>query len=299
VGNTLQIQAPARVWDLSLKQQGKVLCVLLEGWRLLRWSAEDGKLLSEAAYTGPRLTAGSVAPAGERIAFGTSDSKVQIVDAATLALVQDLRAPPSPREDLAWSDDGALLAGLGRNRRLDLVVWKASSGEQVASYVDPTRTPGEVAFHPSGQQAAVALLDGDVLVLDLGNSKPVRTLSDGRMTAGALSYSADGSMLLAATFDGALLAWSTRDWSVRRLEGVPGAKVLAVASDGARAVIARNSFNPPDLPGLARLIDLRSGKTLSSQTLGLTGPLDVAFSEAKQARLAAAHGTSIVLQTVG
>jgi WD40 repeat protein len=299
VGGSLHIEAPARVWELSLRKKGSLVCGYLEGGHLARWSADDGKLVSEATYQGPALTAGSVAPDGDRLAIGTAEPAVRVLDAATLSSVAALKAPPSPCVDLAYSADGTLLAGFSGHRVLELRIWSIASGAPIASYADPSQEPAAIAFHPGGRLAAVSLLTGDVVILDLGKARPVRTLSDARMASAALAFSPDGSSLIAAPYDGTLLVWDTRDWRVRQLEGIPGAMGLAISADGALAAVARSSFNPPEAPAEVRWVDLRSGKTQAKRVLGIASPVSVAFPQPSRLRIASSRATSIEVQTLG
>ena len=43
-------------------------------------------------------------------------------------------------------------------------------------------------------------------------------------------------------------------------------------------MVARNSFNPPDTPGMARLVDLKSRQTVDSRTLGIIARWTLPFS---------------------
>jgi len=136
-----------------------------------------------------------------------------------------------------------------------------------------------------------------VLILDLGKSRPVRTLSDARMASAALAFSPDGSSLIAASFDGTLLVWDTGD-RARQLEGVPAAIALALSPDGALAAVARASFNPPGAPAEVRLVDLRSGKTRANRALGIAHHVAVAFPQPGRLRIASSRATSIEVQTL-
>ena len=119
------------------------------------------------------------------------------------------------------------------------------------------------------------------------------------MASVALSFSPDGSSLIAAPYDGTLLVWGTREWRVRRLEGVPAASALAVSPDGALTAVARMSFNPPDAPAEVRLVDLRSGKTQAKHALGIASKVATAFLQSGRLRVASSRATSIEVQTLG
>ena len=291
----MRIEAPGPVRGIAVVDGGQRVTARLAGPRLVSWSCADGRLLTDVTYRGPAVTAGALSAAGDRLAVGTGDGGVRMLDASTLAVVAEMRRAPSPRGAFAFSADGALLAGFAQDSHLELMVWKVDTGAPLVSFVDRAQEAGGIAFHPTGRSAAIAVLTGDVLLLDLASGRPTRTLTDGRMASEALAFSPDGSALVAASFDAVLLAWDTGRWGVRRLEGLRGANGLALSPDGARAAVSRTSYNPPDTPAEARLVDLATGRVLASQQLGLASTAAVAFVGPGRARVAAARGTSIAL----
>jgi WD40 repeat protein len=299
VGATMHIEAPATVRGLDLVDGGGRLTARLAGPRLVSWSCADGRLLTEVTYRGPALTAGALAPAGDRLAVATGDGGVRMLDASTLAVVTEMRPSSSPLGALAFSADGALLAGFARDPHLELTVWNVATGARLVSFADAAQEAAGIAFHPSGRSAAISLLAGDVVLLDLASARPTRTLSDARMASEALAFSLDGSSLLAASYDGALLAWDTGRWGVRHLEGLRGANGLALTPDGGRAVVSRTSYNPPETPAEARIVDLGTGRVLAGQQLGIASIAAVAFTGPERARVASARGTSITLRELG
>ncbi len=292
---TLRLEAPAAVRRLVLADAGRLLVGLLAGNRVARWSCADGTVLSDALYRGAPVTAAAVAPAGDRLALATDDRAVKVVDAATLAPAAELRRPTWPCDGLDFSPDGALLAGFAGGRRVELTVWKVTGGAPLISRKDAVQEPKAVAFAPSGRSLAVGLASGDVVVLDLGSGRSVRTLSEALMAAGGLAFSRDGSALLASTFDGALLAWDTARWGVRKLPGLTGASALAVSPDGGQAVVGRRSMNPPETPAEFRLVALGSGEVLRTRVLGIARTAAVAFTAPGRARVAVGNDASIAL----
>src|SRR5262249_47972637 len=147
---------------------------------------------------------------------------VRILDASTLATVAEMRPAPSARAQLAFSPDGHLLAGFARGRHLGLTVWDVATGSPLPSFTDPSLAGAGIAFHPGGRMAAVSVLTGDVLLLDLTSGRATRTLSDAQMASEAVAFSPDGSTLVAGCYDGAVLVWETARWGVRRFKGIPG-----------------------------------------------------------------------------
>jgi hypothetical protein len=295
-GAVLRLEAPAPVLGVALVAGGTRLSTLLAGMRVTTWSCADGHSLGEVSYQGPPPAAATISRAGDRLAMATSEGPVRILDAATLAAKAELPPARTPRAQLTFSSDGALLGGLAPGRRLDLSVWNVGSGKLLGSYSDPALEPGAVAFHPDGRSAAISLLTGDVLVLNLESWRPTRTLSEALMTSDGLAFSADGSALVAAAFDGTVLAWQTGRWTARRVRGTPGQNALAVAPDGSQAVVSRTSFNPRDTPAEALLLDLGGDRVLARAPLGIATSADVAFIGRGHGRVASARGTTIELR---
>ena len=298
-GPVLRLEAPAPVRGVALVAGGTRVSALLAGMRTALWSCADGRALGEVTYRGPPPTAAAIAAAGDRLAIATGEGAVRILDAATLETRAEMPSARAPLGQLAFSPDGKLLAGLARGRHLELTVWNVGSATPLPPFANPALEAAGIAFHPGGRIAAVSLLTGNVLVLDLASGRPTRTLSDARMASEGLAFSADGSALVAAAFDGTVLVWQTARWTVRRVQGIPGANALAVAPDGSQAVLSRSSYNPPDAPAEARLVDLGADRVLARAPLGVASSTDVAVIGRGRARVVSARGTTLELRDLG
>jgi WD40 repeat protein len=297
IGPALRIEAPAAVRQVRLSDSARRVTALLADLRVASWSCADAKPLSEASYHGPPPLAGAVNAAGDRIAVATAEGGVQLRDTSSLALIAEMSPPRSPRGEVAFSPDGKLLAGFARGRHLDLAVWNVASGKLSATFADDAQEPAGIAFHPAGRLAAVSVLCADVLLLDLGSPRVTRTFSDAAMACEALAFT--GDTLVGASYEGALLAWDTARGGVRRLPGLQGVNALAVSSDSHRVAVSRSSYNPSDTPAEARLVDLRSGQTLTARTLGIASTTDAGFTAGGGARVASARGTVITVHELG
>ena len=295
-GAVLRFEAPAPVLGVALVAGGTQISGLLAGMRIATWSCTDGRSLGEVTYRGPPPTTATITKAGDRLAIATAEGPVRILEAATLETKAELPAARSPRRQLTFSSDGSLLAGLAPGRHLDLSVWNVGAVRLTGAFTDPALEPGSVTFHPDGRTVAISLLTGDVLVLDVASGRPARTLPDAQMTADGLAFAANGSALVAAAYDGTVLVWQLPRWSVRRARGIPGANALAVAADASQAVTSRNSYNPRDTPGEARLIDLAADRVLARASLGIVSHTDVALVAPGHARVVSTRGTALELR---
>jgi WD40 repeat protein len=121
--------------------------------------------------------------------------------------------------DIAFSPDGSLIVGGGTSRNAR--VWRASDGaEQFILY--HAGQVGSIAISPDGFTIATGLCEasdrgqcirGAVWLWSLAKGKLVETLTDFATGVVDVAYSADGSLLFAASFDGTLRAYSTIDYS--------------------------------------------------------------------------------------
>jgi len=295
-GAVLRLDASGPVLAVALVAGGTRVSALLAGMRIATWSCADGRSIGEVTYRGPPPTAAAIDQAGDRIAIGTGDGAVRILDATTLEAKAELPRARSACGQLTFSRDGSLLAGLAGGRHLELSLWNVGTARLTGTFADPALEPGNVALHPDGRTVAISLLTGDVLVLDVASGRPTRTLSDAQMTADALAFAANGSALVAAPYDGTVLVWQLPRWSVKRARGIPGANALAVAADASQAVTSRNSYNPRDTPGEARLIDLAADRVLARVSLGIASHTDVALLGPGHARVVSTQGSALELR---
>ena len=109
-GRARHIEAPAPVGRILLTAAGEEVSGFLAGLRLARWSAADGRLLQEATYRGPEVTAVALSPRADQVAVATADGAVRLLEARTLHPISEMRRPPGPRGALVLSADGTLLA---------------------------------------------------------------------------------------------------------------------------------------------------------------------------------------------
>jgi WD40 repeat protein len=193
----------------------------------------------------------------------------------------DLRADFSP--------DGRLLAIAGVRRT---AVWPLFARRP--AWRLPTSSV-DVAFSPDSTLLAIAGRRGAVTVRRAGDGRLVETVpKEGRSWARRVSFSPDGSALLAVGSDGVVRLWDRDERTVMRSFGGRGdAFVEAVLSADGERVAAISA---------ARLavIDLDSGETARTAPIGSQDLRSVAFSsDSRSVVVAGEDGRATVLSVDG
>ncbi len=116
--------------------------------------------------------------AGSRAAIAFKDSSVRIIDLATLEEIADLRGLAEPVFDVAFSPDGARLAGGDRAGEIHL--WSTTSWEEIAVLLGHTGDVRSVSWSPDGTRLASASADKTIRIW---SSLPRRMLFSSAATA--------------------------------------------------------------------------------------------------------------------
>ena len=193
----------------------------------------DSSLVEQRAFT----VAGSAALVGAVTFSPTSD---------TVAAGLAERVSESAYDDtvLAWNvDDGGELFRTG------------GEAEDIAGC---SFFFGRVHFTPDGTQVAITSHDFSVQVLDVASGTVVQQLA-GDTTVLDLTFSPDGTLLVATYDNGMVVVWNTADYSVaasyRGAQG--GYFAIAVLPSGASMAAA-------DITGAITLLDLKTGQPVQS-----------------------------------
>ena len=151
-------------------------------------------------------------PDGSVIATGVAwqepdRGKVVLWDSETGRRISAFGRPLGPddlMEGVAFSPDGALVAGIGTSGRLG--VWEVASGREVLDIQAHRALASDIDFSPGGRSIATAGGDG-AAVWSLATGEPLAAMDAGNVRA--VAYSPDGDRLATAGDD-----TTTRVWDV-------------------------------------------------------------------------------------
>jgi WD40 repeat protein len=243
----------AQVWDAQTYQRRAVLF--------------HGDTVYRAVYSAD----------GARIVTAGGDGTVKIWDAATGALVRELRGDGARVRyfAVALSPDGRLVAAID-DRGDATRVWDAATGATVAEArndgqgfpalafsadghwlaatgggdvrVLDARTwrpaltidgPGVrgLAFDPTGARLVTGTTTGDASIWEVPGGARVRHLRDAGEPVDAVAYSPDGQLVAAGSRDGAVQVWRAGSWTLESQLHVRHGKILSVEFDRASRLV--------------------------------------------------------------
>lgn len=285
----------------------------------LAWSA-DGKYLAAGAPLPTTLTIrdardGSVvrtlpdqpgwveavaySPDGRYLVTGrgalppASDTKINIWDAKTGALVRNVAAPLENSRNsvraISFSPDGKYLA----SRHEDHVVglYSLKDGKWIKTFPSRTGFPGPVAFSPNGRHLAYAIGPQPhgyaIRVVDVGSGQVVKDLTGCPDIVHSLTYSPDGRRLVAGD-SGTMCVYDLTAGAVERnVEHRPMIQLVAYVPTG-RYLISASADRT------IRVWDTKSWQVADTLT-GHSGTLYVAALSRDGRHLAAAGNQAVTV----
>jgi WD40 repeat protein len=206
---------------LAARRGGDIVILSTSTWEQVALLDHRGTFSAE---TGPIGLAWS--PNGTRIITSVPDGeplvgpgRIQLWNATTGALVQNLGEGWQPHGDIAFGSGGAVAAAMcqrstdGASWESPAQVWDATSGKEL--FVVPIADCGAaVDVDPAGRLLAIQLEGRDeVQVWDIETGSRVGAVPHGPGSVGATRFSPDGSRLLTAGID-----WTAKVWDMTTFE---------------------------------------------------------------------------------
>jgi len=258
------------VWDVATRTE------------LYRLEGHD----SAASVNGPR---GVWSPDGSRIATYSAQNTARIWDAETGALIYTLAGHTDHIGHIDWSSDGTRLVTASDDGTAR--VWDAQTGEEIARLEGHGTLVSFARFSPDGTRIATAGDDGTARVWDADKGQQQWLFADRDepidamfqqfappITVTNVTWSRDGSQLIAVGSDGAAMVWDTHTGERLMTLRVPGERgmfktFLFYVTDAQWSPDEQRVVLSP-LGGSPTVWDVSSGQML----FALEGHIDASFS---------------------
>ncbi|HMV46628.1 MAG TPA: caspase family protein [Blastocatellia bacterium] len=162
------------------------------------WDAASGRELANFDAHKGRVNAVVFSRDSSLLASAGVDNAVKVFDVTAQREARTLSGHTGPVTALAFNADNKTLASASADRSIKL--WDAATSQNTQT-LPQTNIPTTLAFSPAGNSLASGSLDSAVQLWNLPQTAPsqVSNLKSGRIVA--LSFSADGKELLAASYE--------------------------------------------------------------------------------------------------
>jgi len=165
---------------------------------------------SHFCVPGPASLSVAFSPDGSKIATGSPDGEVCVMDATNGNIVHTLEGHSGPVKSVAFSPDGRKI--VTGSSDTTVCVWDAENGELLDTLQGCTKSVTSVAFSADGETIVAGCADLRVRVWNKGEL--VKTLKEHSRSVTTVAISSDGSMIVSGSDDKKLLLWSVSDGSL-------------------------------------------------------------------------------------
>ncbi len=179
---------------------------------LTRWSIPHARSLESLPLSSNSLRRIAYDPVHDRLAVGSSEGAIYLLDRATFSVLTRAPAHPPSVFALAFSPDGAYLYAGGRDAGLSRWRTHAAGLEQIQEATAHLMTVNAIAVHPQGKYLATASRDKTIKLWsaeDLRLLKVIEVVRDkGHVNSVNTLCWLDAHTLISAGDDRRILEWS-------------------------------------------------------------------------------------------
>lgn len=242
------------VADLAFSPDGQLLVSVSDDGTAKVWNWRTGEEIKRLEFANGVYSV-RFSPDGQTLAIGGVDETINQVSHASIWTFAVGSWQPKEKfpeflnvTSMAFSPEGGVLVGGGTSRNVQ--VWRASDAAPLFT-LSHAHQVSDIAISPDGSTVATATCitvvnyecsDGGIWLWDLPSGKLLKKISGLPNFVESVEFTADGSMLVAATRDGMLRFYSTPDYaSVYDTTPPNGNSVLALSADSGLLATASNN----------------------------------------------------------
>ncbi|MFN0055539.1 MAG: c-type cytochrome domain-containing protein [Planctomycetales bacterium] len=167
----------AAVFAVAFSPDGKSLASVAADQTVKIWNVATGQRILTLTEPTKPLSAVAFHPQGHELAAVGADKMIRIYEwnGSVAKLKRSAFAHDAPLLAVAYSPDGATLFTAGEDRRIK--AWDVSQLHERHVYDNLADWPLTLALHPSGDQLAAGLYNGELLLLDPKSPNKLRNLA--------------------------------------------------------------------------------------------------------------------------
>jgi len=266
-GQPLWAPVDEQILGLALSPGGKTLVTVgarhTQPGQLVIWDLATAKKMTVLrGIPGTRCVA--VSPDGRTLACGDVTGVVKLRDAATGALLLEMKGHTVGVNSVAFSPDGKWLVSAGLDKLVK--AWDLATKQEFRSYIGHTDMVFSVEFLKNGKSFVSAGRDGTARIWDLDHPREKKVLQGHTAGIEAVTVSPDGKTIATGSWDGTVKLWDTesgketgtlKEFSLFPVRNSPGIHALAFSPmDG--STLATGSAS-----GVVQLWDIKERKKIS------------------------------------
>lgn len=204
----------------------------------------------------PPLTNVAVSPNGNRIACGTADANILIINSKTGKPIRALTGHESIISALMFIQGGSHI--LSSSWDTTARTWSSTKGIQGENTLSHTAEIKALAVHTETSRGAAGTRDGLVKVFSLDSLKCIRNLLAHQKDVSNLTFTTDGSQLVTASWDGWVKLWDMSSYEIlknvmRQKERI---RSMVLSPDNARVYLGLHN-------GVIRTVSLSNARDKS------------------------------------
>lgn len=231
------------VWNVAFSPDGQMLASVSSDGTAKIWDWRNGDILKILDFP-DQVGSVSFSPDGQALAVGGLDDLQNLRAAiwifSTSSWQPLLKIPEYVNiTAMSYSPNGRWLVGGGASRNVQ--VWRTSDGTSLFT-LNHANQALDVAISPDSSTAATATCgftvddqctEGSVWLWDLSTGKLINRLADFPDVVESVTFSVDGSSLIATSRDGTLRVYATSNYEPQFEADPPGGNgVTALSPDG-------------------------------------------------------------------
>ncbi|MBW4427796.1 MAG: AAA-like domain-containing protein [Nostoc desertorum CM1-VF14] len=216
----------ASVWAATFSPDGSFIASAGAENLVRLWQSENPFQKSIVAHRGGIW---SIAIASDSSTIATASHEKTVRFWSHQGKLQRTLTEQSVIFQVSFSEDNKLIALPGEN---DTVKLKRQDGKLIANYKNPYGKITGVFMSPDGRALAIANVDNNVRIWNLGHSKP-QILKGHQAEVWEVAFSPDGRLLASASNDGTVKLWTLEGKLLKTLVGHSAAVwIVAFSPDG-------------------------------------------------------------------